>query len=307
MKESSLTTRGVIFDIQRMCVHDGPGIRTTVFLKGCTLRCLWCHNPEGRESRPQLGFSPGLCIDCGACFERCPEGAHVVEGGMHTLDRGRCAVCFGCVETCCADALEQVGRECDVEEVLNEVMRDMPFYRESGGGMTLSGGEPLVQLDFATGLLREAKVRDLHTCVETCGHVAREHVAAVLPNVDIFLFDYKETSPERHREWTGQSNNRILENLRFLDDAGATLVLRCPIIPTLNLREDHLEGIALLAGSLRNCRAVHVMPHHALGESKRERLGLAEGDVPFPTMTCEEAEGVVAKLRLLGVEKVLIG
>jgi len=305
--EQDEALRGMVFDIQRMSIHDGPGIRTTVFLKGCPLSCLWCHNPEGRETRPQLAFTPALCIGCGFCFQRCPQGAHVMAEDAHRLDRESCIECFGCAEECYSNALEIVGKEQSVAEVLAEVVKDRPFYEESGGGMTLSGGEPLIQFEFAHALLAGAKARALHTCVETCGLATAEQLEALLPHVDLFLFDYKETDAERHREFTGHSNKKILANLRVLDDGGAAIVLRCPVVPGLNLRDDHLRGIAGVARSLNHCQGVHIMGHHALGEAKHARLGTADGQSRFPNMSPEDTEAVVAKVRDFGGGNVTSG
>jgi len=304
MNESANKTasdaKGMVFDIQRMSIHDGPGIRTTVFLKGCPLQCLWCHNPEGRATRPQLAFTPSLCIGCGFCFRRCPNDGHVMVDGEHQLRREPCVECFGCVEQCYSNALEVIGKEMAAEEVLAEVEKDNPFYVESGGGMTLSGGEPLLQFDFTKALLEGARERHIHTCLETCGVGPTDRSHELVDLVDLFLFDCKETDPERHIAQTGASNDIILANLRRLDALGAALVLRCPIVPGINLREDHLQGIVDLAASLTHCQAIHVMPHHRLGDAKRTRLGLPPNDHVIPDMTREEIEAVLDRLRTLG-------
>ena len=298
--------RGTVFDIQRMSIHDGPGIRTTVFLKGCPLECLWCHNPEGRDSRRQLAFTPALCIGCGFCFRRCPHDVHVMEDGEHRLARDRCAECFACVEECYSNALEIVGREMTVAEVIGEVLKDRVFYEESGGGITLSGGEPLMQFPFATALLRQAKAEGLHTCVETCGFAPNAHLEALIPWVDLFLFDYKETESERHKDYTEQDNRAILDNLRFIDRRGGATILRCPIVPGVNLREDHLEGIVAVSRGLRHCRGIDIIGYHPLGESKRTRLGLppAPETLEFASMSQEEVETVAARVRALGGKNV---
>jgi len=303
--ESAL--KGRVFDIQRMSIHDGPGIRTTVFLKGCALRCAWCHNPEGLDPNPQLSFAPALCIGCGDCARVCPNGAHLTVDGVHQLDRSRCKLCFACVEACCSTALEIVGKEMTVDEVLAEVIRDKPFYDESGGGMTVSGGEPLAQFEFTKNLLIAARVRGLHTCLETSGFNSCVDVTALVPLVDLFLFDVKETDPERHRAFTGQSNAAILDNLRRLDAAGAAIVLRCVIIPEVNLRDSHLEAVAELARSLRKGRGVEIMGYHRLGEGKRQRLGIIREDGSgsgFTEMTREQLESAAGRLRALGCEPV---
>jgi pyruvate formate lyase activating enzyme len=264
---------GCVFDIQRFCIHDGPGIRTTVFLKGCPLRCVWCHNPEGIAPQPELSFMPDRCIGCGACARACRHGAHEFADGLHIPRRERCVVCGACAQECAPQALEVVGREQTVEEVLREVLSDRPFYETSGGGMTLSGGEPTLQIDFAVALLAQARAAGVHTCVETCCHCSWERLEQMLPLVDLFLIDVKETDSARHRAWTGAPNEPILENIRRLDAAGAPMLLRCPLVPGLNDREDHWRAIARLARGLKHVRGVEVMPYHALGESKRARFG----------------------------------
>lgn len=275
MREDACTeARGTIFEIQRFCIHDGPGIRTTVFLKGCPLRCAWCHNPEGMRPGSELAFEPTLCIGCGFCFRVCPSGAHRrADNGSHILERGVCAVCGSCTRECYAQALEWVGREVSVGEAMATVLRDRPFYETSGGGMTLSGGEPLAQPDFAAALLRLARAEGLHTCIETCGHAPWEVFARILPDTDLFLYDIKETDSARHAEFTGVSNVLILDNLRRLHDAGARVWLRCPIIPGCNDRADHLEAVVALARSLAGLAGVDLATYNPLGESKARRFG----------------------------------
>lgn len=265
---------GIVFDIQKFSIHDGPGIRTTVFLKGCPLRCLWCHNPESHEMAAEISFIPAKCIGCGHCFQACQQGAHVMgEDGSRTFRRELCRRCGVCAEKCYAKALELIGREMTVEEVIAEVEKDKPFYETSGGGMTVSGGEPLFQFEFTLALLQEAKRRGLHTCVETAGFTPFERLEQIMPVVDLFLYDYKETDPARHQEYTGAPREVIVENLIHLDQLGAKTILRCPIIPGRNARNDHFAGIAALANRLHNILEVNLMPYHPLGESKNERIG----------------------------------
>jgi pyruvate formate lyase activating enzyme len=299
---------GRIFDVQRFSIHDGPGIRTTVFFKGCPLRCRWCHNPEGISSEPELSFLAEKCIGCGQCVRVCERGAHRVVDGARVFEREKCVVCGACAQECHAQALELVGREVDAQSVIDEVLRDEPFYRTSGGGMTLSGGEPTLQVEFAEELLRRARQAGIHTCVETCGLCDYARLDRVRPLVDLFLFDYKETSPEKHKEFTGAPNERIVENLRRLDADGAPTRLRCPIIPGCNDRDDHFRGIAALAAALTHLEGVELMPYHPLGESKVERFGYeASARARAEAPSSETVSAWIARLTQLGVKVVNAG
>ena len=275
----------LVFNIQRFSVNDGPGIRTTVFLKGCPLRCLWCHNPESQSFQPELAFSKQKCIGCGRCLTGCPEGCHTVGAdGAHLIDRGRCRRSGACASACPSGALELMGRETPVEEIVAKVLRDEPFYRSSGGGMTVSGGEPMAHFPFLPRLLRAAKDSGLHVCVETSGFAPWERFEEIAGLVDQYLYDWKETDPARHRAYTGADNALIRENLLRLNRRGDSVVLRCPIIPGYNDRPDHFAGIAALAEALEHVIRVDVEPYHPLGKSKSENLGrtYALADLTFP-------------------------
>ncbi|MCL5744955.1 MAG: glycyl-radical enzyme activating protein [Acidobacteria bacterium] len=297
--------RGCIFDIQRFSTHDGPGVRTTVFFKGCPLRCAWCHNPEGISPRPELSFTSDKCLGCGECAQVCPNHAHalMIEAGgvVHTLNRSRCQVCGRCAAACDQGCLELVGREVTVDEVMQAVLADRAFYRHTGGGLTVSGGEPLLQIDFAAAVLEAAKAEGLHCTVETCGFVSWNRLRRILPAVDLFLYDYKATGAAEHERWTGQSNEMILRNLRGLHDEGARIRLQCPIIPGCNDTPDHHAGIAALAAALPRLEGVHLLPYHPLGRSKVDGFGRP---VPFaidPGPAGRTVENWAASLRRIGI------
>jgi pyruvate formate lyase activating enzyme len=266
---------GRIFDIQRFSIHDGPGIRTTVFLKGCPLRCLWCGNPESIPPEPSLSYLADKCIGCGECVKVCRPGAvSLSSAGKAAVNRQLCTRCGDCAGHCDPKALEMVGRTTTAEDVLAIVLRDHAYYEASGGGLTLSGGEPLLQPDFAEALLNAAKVEGLHCCVETSGYGPWDAVDRLRPLVDVWLYDCKETDPHLHAKFTGVWNSQILENLQRLHDAGAKIVLRCPMIPQHNARVEHLEGIVALARKLPKLQGVELLPYYDLWRAKLKRFGL---------------------------------
>lgn len=265
-----------IFDIQRFSIHDGPGIRTTVFLKGCPLRCLWCSNPESISPEPQLSYMPERCIACGACFPACKPGALAPgAGGKAVLERARCDQRGECAAVCDPKALEVIGRDTTTEEVMDVVLRDIDYYKASGGGMTLSGGDPLFQPAFAETLLCEARFRGIHTCIETSGYAEWDAIEPLLPVADLWLYDIKETDPDLHAKFTGVSHHLIFENLRKLHASGAKILIRCPMIPGHNARDGHLDALAALARELPRIQGIEILPYFDLWRAKLPRLGIA--------------------------------
>jgi pyruvate formate lyase activating enzyme len=273
-----MSPTGRIFDVQRFSIHDGPGIRTTVFLKGCALRCFWCHNPEGLSPQPQVQFYATRCIACGECAAVCPAGAHTFEGGDHIYRREDCQTCGRCVERCDAEGLLLIGRAASVDDVLDEVLRDRAFYETSGGGVTLSGGDPTVQPDFSIALLNACKQAGLHTAVETTAHTSWDVLARFLPVTDLFLVDLKQMDSERHRAATGVPNGRILENARRLTETGVPIVFRVPIVPTVNDAPDDIAAIAAFVAGLAQGRdaaiRLELLAFHRLAADKYRSLGL---------------------------------
>lgn len=266
--------KGVVFDIQRFSLHDGPGIRTTVFLKGCSLRCFWCQNPEGISSKPEIMFYPDKCVGCGACADGCPEGAHVFENDKHLFIRARCTACRKCVETCYAGALVVAGKMMSVEEVMDEVLRDKTFYETSGGGVTLSGGDPLMQPQFSRAILERCKSEGLHTAIETAANCRWEDLIQMLPVTDLVMMDIKHLNPDRHREVTGVSNSLILKNAERLAETDKPVIIRVPIIPGVNDNLEEISAIARFVQPFPNLCYLELLPFHRLGQSKYRALGL---------------------------------
>lgn len=266
---------GTLLNISRFCTDDGPGIRTTVFLKGCPLRCAWCHNPESQHPRPQLLFAAEKCVNCGKCVAACAQNCHAVDA-THTFMRERClacAACAACADACPTGALELYGSEMSVEAVLARVLRDKVYYDTSGGGVTVSGGEPLSQAEFCARLFEKCRESGIHTALETSGFGDENGLRAVLAHCDLVLFDIKETDARRHEEYTGVSMARVQSNLALIDRLGVPILLRAPIIPGYNDRESHFSALRSLADSLCGCRGVQLMPYHKIGEYKYKMLG----------------------------------
>lgn len=293
---------GTIFDIRKFSIHDGPGIRTTVFLKGCPLSCGWCHNPESQSFDVDIMVWEQRCTGCGDCIERCPQNAiHPVVGvdgrARMVTDRERCTQCGDCVDACVAGARERVGRRAAVAEVMREIERDRTFYEESGGGVTFSGGEPLSQVNFLHGLLQACRQMELHTVVDTCGYAPWKSFERILPFTDLFLYDLKIMDDPLHRRYTGVSNRLILSNLSELSARGARLVVRAPVIPGVN---DHAENFQQLAAFLTNLpclERVDLLPYHPFAAGKYERLDLPYSLSQTASPTAETMQSIAQELR----------
>ncbi|OFX58416.1 MAG: hypothetical protein A2066_21265 [Bacteroidetes bacterium GWB2_41_8] len=299
-----MSETAIVFDIQRASLHDGPGIRTTIFLKGCPLKCLWCHNPEAVNPAQQLFFHFDKCMQCGDCVAVCETDVHHLTDGKHTIDFEKCTLCGKCVEACNSNALKIKGKAMSIDEVMHEIMADIDFYKNSGGGMTLSGGEPLLQLTFCIELLKRCREKGVHTCVETSGFISAEQFQKILPWVDIFLFDYKVTGSTEHQKYTGVPNERILENLDVAYQHGIPIILRCIVVPGINDNDLHFMGICDLDAKYPDLKGIEILPYHTMGNNKRTSIGKEETLTDLETVPAEVAGKWVQKLKKLGCEKV---
>lgn len=264
---------GRVFNIQRFSLHDGPGIRTTVFLMGCNLNCRWCHNPEGKHYDIRLQYDSKKCIGCGACVNACPQGVHTVTAEGHSVAFDKCEGCGKCIEVCPAGALSFSGREYTPEELAKLICRDRSFYKDIGG-VTFSGGEPLLQADFVAETARICREQGVPSVtVDTAGLLPRAAFEKVLPFVDHFLFDVKAASEEVHKAGTDVSNRLILENLRWLDQQGKNIYIRVPVIPDINDDPEEIRQIGDIVHQLKSVKELRLLPYHTFGREKYATLG----------------------------------
>ena len=294
---------GKVFDIKRYSIHDGPGIRTTVFLKGCSLRCLWCHNPESVEVGPELMHWPGRCARCYACIKACPKGAIVKDAaGAVVIDREACDLCGKCAEACLYDAMQMVGREISVEDVLAEVEKDRVFYEQSGGGVTLSGGDPFVQSAFAEALLDGCRARGIRTAVDIAGFSKNGILDRMASKTDLILYDLKCMDDARHKEFTGVSNVPIIDNLKRLAANRTEVWVRIPLVPGVNDDDDNIRRTIAFLSSLKTIRRVGLLPYHSGGLEKARRIGQESHFRKFETPSEERIAAVEAAFREAGFE-----
>lgn len=278
-------TTGTIFDIKRYAIHDGPGIRTTVFLKGCPLQCWWCHNPEGLADSPQRLYNADRCIGCEACIDACPQDALSRSNDGIRVNPQKCEQCFKCAAVCPSGAVQKIGRSVSVAELMQTIVSDRLFYDESGGGVTISGGEPLSQAEFLLELLTACGRTGIHRAVDTCGYADPDQILAVARQTDLFLFDLKLMDTRKHRKYTGMPNETILANLELLAARNANVVVRIPVIPGVNADDDNMRQTARFLTARPGIRKVHLLSYHSTARKKYRQLGLdfIPADIAGPT------------------------
>lgn len=292
-------------NIQKFSVHDGPGIRTTVFFKGCPLKCWWCHNPESQKQNHEIIYFQERCTRCGVCVKRCEENAIEIKDNIVITDKDKCNLCGKCCDFCQSNAREYVGKEFTVRELMKEIIKDEAFYDESGGGVTFSGGEPLIYADFLKEVLQACNTRGIHTTVDTCGYAEWANFEKILGKVDLFLYDLKLMNDEKHKKYTGVGNKLILENLNRLSERGCNIFIRMPIIAGVNDDDEHInESICYLSNL--NIIQVNLLPYHKMGMDKYKRLKMEYKLSGMEKPSDEKMNEIAEKFRKVGI-KVKVG
>ncbi|MCX7709215.1 MAG: glycyl-radical enzyme activating protein [Clostridia bacterium] len=287
--------KGFVFNIQRFSINDGPGIRTTVFVKGCNLRCRWCHNPESISPKQEIQYFPEKCVMCGKCMEVCPTGAHFINHfGEKVFDRSKCNCCGLCVQNCLYDALIQVGSYMEADEVIETVKKDIEYYRNSGGGVTFSGGEPMLQKEFVKEVFDRTKALGIHNALDTAANVPWGDLEYVLPSVDLVLLDLKAMDSAVHQQATGVPNERILENAVKLSQKEVDIIVRIPVVPGINDTEGNMNKTAEFIKDFKRLARVELLPYHDMGVDKYSSLGKSANEAVFETPSREKMEKLAA-------------
>lgn len=292
----------IVTNIQGYSIHDGDGIRTVIFLKGCPLRCKWCANPENISGTAQLGFLTRMCVGCGKCAKTCTRGAVISGSGIYRINRSICDECFSCVDTCYYDALVKYGSEMSAHEVYVKVEKDRMFYESSGGGITVSGGEPLIHIDFVHELFSLCADGGISTCIETCGHVPKKYIERILPLTDQLYFDIKCIDSSLHQQYTGVDNELILDNARYLATSGANILFRQPFIPGVNTSKNQIEKTANFIKNLDGNQSLQLIPYHRMGKSKYEALNIPYDMEHTEIMPTDELHSALELFCSLGVK-----
>ncbi|UCC15998.1 MAG: glycyl-radical enzyme activating protein [Dehalococcoidales bacterium] len=277
MLSESATGEWLVLSISRMTIHNGPGLRTVIYLKGCPLRCLWCSTPESQKTGSEIAIYPNKCIHCDLCISVCPLDAITVTDEVVSIDRSVCNNCGRCVEVCYSEAIELLGQSMTIKELVDEVTKDSAFYKRSGGGVVISGGEPLINPNYIMKLLQELKKEGINIGIDTCGYVPWTNIEKALPYIDFFLWDIKHMNAEKHRELTGVSNELILSNARAVSENNIPLYIRIPVIPGCNDSEENIRATCEFAQDLSSVVEIHLVPLHHLGKGRYDSL-----DRPYP-------------------------
>lgn len=299
-KEGNLVFQGKIINIQKYSIHDGPGIRTTVFLKGCPLNCWWCHNPESQCMEKEILYWENKCTSCGMCVKKCPNGAVEIKDGKLINHREKCAFCGKCIDFCINNAREISGKEYTVEEVMKEVEKDIVFYDESSGGVTFSGGEPFSQMNFLEALVDASKNKGIHVTIDTTGFTTEENLRKIASKADLFLYDLKFMDSEEHKKYTGVSNENIIENLKMLSSMHKEVYVRIPVIPGINDGENLRKSAEFLRNL--NISKVNLLPYHKYGMDKYNRLGLEYKLKDTQEPTKDKMESILEMFKSYGLK-----
>ncbi len=288
--------RALIFNIQKFSIHDGPGIRTTIFFKGCPLVCQWCHNPESQSYHTEIMVNLDRCTQCGQCEQHCPQRAITQQYGKLVYDRDRCTGCGTCIDYCYKNVREVVGKEYTVSELMLEIEKDRSFYEHSGGGVTLSGGEVMMQIDFVEQLIKACKDCGISVVIDTCGYAPSENFLRIVNDVDLFLYDIKLMDPDLHYRYTGQNNTLILKNLQILSDQGAKIDLRLPLIGDINTSNEEIQSVIDFASNL-HIYSIHLLPYHNIAKGKYHKLDVEYCGETFLIPSDERLQAISAMFK----------